>query len=126
MGFKYDDIKITFPTIDLTDMQTQATIDREDIGACILTVNEVRARKGLPPVKWGDTPLTTPGGGQIDPNTGRVIPPSAQGEGEPSKEPEPKKPSKMTPQKREVLEQLIKDSYEKGNLQQVIDMIDEM
>lgn len=125
MGFKYDDIKITFPTLDLADMQTQAAIDREDIGACVLTVNEVRARKGLPPVKWGDTPLTTPGGGQIDPNTGKVIPPSAQAGNEPKKEPAKPQPKKMTQQKREVIEQLIKDGYEKGNLQQVLDMIDE-
>jgi HK97 family phage portal protein len=120
MGFKYNDVKIVFPTIDLADMQTQATIDREDVTACVLSINEVRARRGLPPVKWGDTPLTTPGGGQIDPNTGRVIPPSEQGSS--AEKPAPKK---MTQQKREVLQELIKGAVETGNVQQVLDMMDE-
>jgi len=124
MGFKYDDIKIVFPTIDLADMQTQATIDREDITACILTVNEVRARKGLPPVKWGETPLTTPGGGQIDPNTGRVVPPSEQGNTTNDSKEKPA-PKKMTKQKREVIQELIKSAIEVGNVQQVLDVIDE-
>jgi HK97 family phage portal protein len=124
MGFKYNDVKIVFPTIDLADMQTQAAIDREDVTACVLTVNEVRARRGLPPVKWGETPLTTPGGGQIDPNTGRVIPPSEQtGAGEkPKEKPTPKK---MTEQKREVLQELIKSAIDAGNTQQVLDLMDE-
>jgi HK97 family phage portal protein len=124
MGFKYDDIKITFPTIDYADMQTQATIDREDVTACIVSINEVRARRGLPPVKWGETPLTTPGGGQIDPNTGRVIPPSEQTSSgkEPKEKPAPKK---MTSQKGEVCKEFIKNALEKGNTQQVLDLIDE-
>jgi HK97 family phage portal protein len=120
IGFGYNDVKIIFPTIDLADMQTQATIDREDVIACVTTINEVRARRGMPPVKWGETPLTTPGGGQIDPNTGRVIPPSSQGEA--GTKPAPKK---MTQQKREIMQELIKDAVDKGNVQQVLDMMDE-
>ena len=76
-GYDAEDLKFAFEGIDLADIVTQAEIDRSDINSGILTINEVRSRRGLNPVPWGDTPVTTmPGGGQIDPETGKLVSPS--------------------------------------------------
>lgn len=76
-GFGYSDIMIDFNEVDLADSVTQSKIDAQDLMSAVLTINEVRARRELLPVAWGDTPLTVlPGGGQIDPITGRLIIPS--------------------------------------------------
>jgi len=83
-GFGFDDIGISFADVDLSDAVKQAEIDRSDSQAAIITINEIRARRGLSPVKWGDTPLIVlPGGSQVDPDTGRLVPPSEQGEKKP-------------------------------------------
>lgn len=75
-GFGFRDLKIDFAEVDLADTVEQATIDRNDLQAGILTINEIRARRGLAPVKWGDAPIMIlPGGGQIDPDSGRLIMP---------------------------------------------------
>jgi HK97 family phage portal protein len=88
-GFGFTDIAMTFPAIDEIDKETQLKLDTEDVVNGIRTINEVRSSRGLPEVPWGNTPLSIlPGGGQVDPTTGRLIPPSG-----PSKKPE-KKPSK--------------------------------
>ena len=63
-GFGFDDLEIVFPAIDLLDAKTQADIDRLDASGAIITVNEIRARRKLPPVTWGDAPIMMlPGGG---------------------------------------------------------------
>jgi HK97 family phage portal protein len=92
-GFGFTDLEIVFPDINLLDAKTQSELDTKDTQAAILTINEVRGRRNLPPVKWGDTPvITLPGGGQIDEN-GNLIAPSNQGENGGEKKPE-KKPEK--------------------------------
>ncbi len=79
-GFGLFDFECIFEGIDLADSVTQAEIDRMDINSGILTINEVRQRRGLNPVPWGNTPISIlPGGNQIDPETGMIIPPSQQG-----------------------------------------------
>lgn len=78
-GFGFTDLEVVFPGLDILDAKTQAEIDRSDVLNGIITINEVRERRHLQPVPWGDTPVAVlPGGNQIDPNTGRVIPPSQQ------------------------------------------------
>lgn len=80
-GLGLKEFQIEFEGIDLADTITQAEIDRMDINSGILTINEVRQRRGLQPVPWGNTPISIlPGGNQIDPETGRIIPPSQQNE----------------------------------------------
>lgn len=75
MGFGFDDIKVDFPSLDMIDVATQSATDIAEVGSGLRTINEVRLRRGDPPVNWGDTPISTmPGGGQIDPNTGRLLP----------------------------------------------------
>lgn len=82
-GFGVTDFEVVFEGIDLSDTKTQSEIDRQDINSGILTINEVRIRRGLVPVPWGDTPISVlPGGNQIDPDTGRIVPPSQQGDGD--------------------------------------------
>lgn len=77
MGFGFKDIELEFTSIDNVDLQTQSEIDINEAGAALVTVNELRARRELSPVPWGDTPVSTmPGGGQIDPKSGKLIPPS--------------------------------------------------
>lgn len=91
MGFGYDDIKVDFPSIDLADIETQSRIDIADLTAGVTVINEVRAKRNLAPVPWGNTPISVlPGGGQVDPNSGKLIPPSEQGSSS-EKKPKPKK-----------------------------------
>lgn len=79
-GFGFFDIRISFDSIDSLDKITQSEIDKRDLESLVVTINEVRGSRGQQPVPWGDTPVTvTPGGGQIDPNTGMLIPPRQQG-----------------------------------------------
>jgi HK97 family phage portal protein len=81
-GFGFDDIKISFGGIDLEDLKAEAEVAQIELTAGAVTINEYRNRKGMAPVPWGDTPLQmSPGGGQVDPDTGRVIPPSQQPNG---------------------------------------------
>lgn len=69
MGFGYKDIAIEFPTLDLADLKTQSEIDRQDVTSGIVVINEVRARRNLSKVPWGDTPVSIiPGGQQVDPS----------------------------------------------------------
>lgn len=76
-GFGFDDVLITFSSIDLEDEKTQSEIEGNRLEQGVITINEVRQRHGMPKVPWGDTPVTMlPGGGQIDPDTGKLIPPS--------------------------------------------------
>jgi hypothetical protein len=91
MGFGYSDLMVEFSALDLADLATQSELDRGDVEAGIQVINEVRERRGWAPVPWGDTPVSlAPGGGQVDPNTGRIIPPSEQ---QPTgAKPQPKKP----------------------------------
>jgi HK97 family phage portal protein len=73
-GFGFTDLKIKFEGIDLLDEETQTRIDAVNLGNGSITINEVRAQRGLPEVPWGNTPLSmAPGGGQVDPETGRVV-----------------------------------------------------
>ena len=96
MGFGFKDIRFDFGEIDLVDVTAQTDIDVKDAQAGIRVINEIRAKRGLELVPWGNTPLSmAPGGGQVDPNTGRVLPPSQQGEEKPTKDPNSsKKPTK--------------------------------
>jgi HK97 family phage portal protein len=72
-GFGMTDLQVEFEGVDLADSVTQTAIDREDINAGIVTINEVRNRRGLSPVTWGDTPICfLPGGMQINPETGKL------------------------------------------------------
>lgn len=93
MGFGYTDIVMEFPDIDLADIEKQSTIDSNDLKSGVIVINEIRRRRGLAEVPWGNTPLSmAPGGGQVDPTTGTVIPPSIQENGgAPKPKPKPKK-----------------------------------
>ena len=78
-GFGYDDICIGFASLDLIDRASQSNLDVAEAQSGITTINEIRRSRGLPDVRWGDTPISTmPGGGQVDPNSGKLIPPSQQ------------------------------------------------
>jgi HK97 family phage portal protein len=80
-GFSYFDLEIVFPDVDLLDPKTQSDIDRQDVISNIITINEVRRRRLMPDVPWGDSPVNLdPGGGQIDPVTGEVDFPQKEGE----------------------------------------------
>jgi HK97 family phage portal protein len=80
VGFGYDDVKVVYGSIDILDSKTQAEINQIDLANGVVVINDIRRRRNEPPVPWGDTPINTmPGGGQIDPDTGRLIPPSEQG-----------------------------------------------
>lgn len=79
-GFGFEDYEITFDAIDQLDAKEQSDVDRVNLENMVTTVNEVRVARGLPTVPWGDTPVSIkPGGAQIDPKTGMLIPPSEQG-----------------------------------------------
>lgn len=57
-GFGYKDVVIIPEDIDRMDVITQTELDRSDAVTGILTVNEIRARRGMPSVSWGDSPPT--------------------------------------------------------------------
>lgn len=99
-GFGIKDLVFTFEGIDLADTAQQSEIDRLDIQTGLLTINEVRMRRGLSPVPWGNTPISIlPGGAQVDPLTGQLVPPSEQnGSGKDDKKPA-KKPAKKPTKK---------------------------
>lgn len=81
IGFGFDDVMVEFIGIDQIDIGTQSTIDIAETTAGLQTINEVRLRRGDPKVPWGDTPISVlPGGGQVDPNSGKLIPPSKTGD----------------------------------------------
>jgi HK97 family phage portal protein len=92
-GFGFNDLEMVFPDVELLDTKTQSELDSKDTQAAILTINEVRARRNLPPVTWGDAPIMLlPGGGQINPDTGKVeMPNNTEGDKKPKPE---KKPAK--------------------------------
>jgi len=94
-GFGFTDLEVVFPGLEILDAKTQAEIDRSDVMNGIITINEVRERRHLLPVPWGDSPMVVlPGGNQIDPNTGAIIPPSQQQAGGTAANNQPKpKPS---------------------------------
>ena len=80
-GWGMEEFQVEFEGVDLADAVTQSEIDRMDINSGVIVINEVRQRRGLQPVPWGKTPISIlPGGNQIDPETGQLIPPSEQGD----------------------------------------------
>ena len=94
-GFGLDEYEIIFPGIDTVERDAQSLMDERDIKNGVLTINEVRVSRGMPEVPWGDTPMSVlPGGNQVDPDTGRIVPPSQQGNGTATAKPKPtaKKP----------------------------------
>jgi HK97 family phage portal protein len=110
-GFGFTDLEIVFPDIDLQDAKTQSELDSKDTQAAILTINEVRGRRNLPPVPWGDRPvITLPGGGQID-EQGNLIAPSNQDGSQGGKKPE-KKPEKKPAKEEKGLVSYFKDMRE--------------
>lgn len=106
-GFGVDDLMFVFEGIDLADTAKQSEIDRADIESGILTINEVRRRRNLSPVPWGDTPVNLlPGGSQIDPETGRLVPPSEQSGGKDDKPNGGKPPVKKPVGKKSIEEEI--------------------
>ena len=87
-GFGFKELEVTFPEANLSDIETQNKMDREDIMAGIKTINEVRAMRKLNPVPWGDAPIVMPGGKLIDPKTGALIDPPEKNNSD--KKPKPK------------------------------------
>ena len=88
-GFGFTDLTIKFTSVDLTDIAAQSKIDQIDADRGIITINEIRSRRGLPGVPWGDTPVNIlPGGNQID-SSGAMRSPS-------NKPNKPKKPAKKS------------------------------
>jgi len=73
-----EDLYVAFDTSDILPLQEamaeQQESQRKDITTGIMTINEVRRKRNLPPVSWGDTwwpPISlTPaeGGGAVAPN----------------------------------------------------------
>jgi HK97 family phage portal protein len=116
MGFGYDDIQICFPSIDLLDFQNQSNVDRQDAASGITTINEIRTQRGKGHVPWGDTPISVmPGGGQVDPRTGKLIPPSQNQNGKGKNTATAKKPAAKKPTAKEVLNLLYKITKIKVN-----------
>jgi len=98
-GFGVNDLVFAFEGIDLADTAKQSELDRADIEMGVLVINEVRRRRNLSPVPWGDRPINLlPGGSQVDPVTGELIPPREQGGGKEEKPPA-KKPAKKSARK---------------------------
>jgi len=114
-GFGFNDVMIIFPAIDREDAKEEAEIDGVDIKNGVIVVNERRAKLGKPPVAWGDTPFQlAPGGGQVDPNTGQLIPPHEQPNNGPNPKPaEGKKPAKKPEKKPEPSAKDIMDEFMK-------------
>lgn len=112
-GFGYDDYEITFDAIDQLDAKEQSDVDRVNLENMVTTVNEVRIARGLPSVPWGDTPVSIkPGGAQIDPKTGMLIPPSEQGDNSNSSaDKKPEKKPKPAPKKNYVIDKATEESY---------------
>jgi len=52
--FGYDDIEFKFMMFDVDEETKKANLYKLQIDTGIMTVNEVRAKEGLEPVKWGD------------------------------------------------------------------------
>jgi len=57
-GFGYNDVIIEPIDMERMDIITQSEIDVNEANAGILKINEIRARRGLPPVPWGERPLS--------------------------------------------------------------------
>lgn len=110
-GLGYEDYEISFDAVDMMDLKSQTDIDTKNLENMTTTVNEIRRKRGQDPVPWGDTPISSkPGGSQVDPDTGRLIPPHAQGGESNENKPQPKpenKPKKVLTVSRN---QLIIDS----------------
>jgi HK97 family phage portal protein len=49
--------KFKFVEIDLEDESEQSEIDERDLRGGVVTINEVRRRRGLKDVEWGNTPI---------------------------------------------------------------------
>ena len=95
-GFGFNDIKVSFEELDKLDLQKQSEIDKKDLDSAVVTINEVRATRQMPPVKWGDTPvIVVPGGAQIDPVSGKLVPPREQGAANSGDKQEPKPTAKV-------------------------------
>ncbi len=57
--FGYDDVEFQFETYDMEEDQVKREMDRADVAAGILTINEVRTKSmGLDEVEWGDRPFS--------------------------------------------------------------------
>ena len=109
-GWGLNEFVMEFEGVDLADITTQSLIDRLDINSCIVTINEVRSRRGMQPVPWGNTPVNVlPGGNQIDPDTGRIVPPSSQ-DGAGESKPKPKEDKKPKEEKKPAKEKFIEDA----------------
>lgn len=52
--FKGMNLKFAFNPVDRLDLMQTSTIDGQDLKSAIVTVNEVRAKRGLPKVAWGE------------------------------------------------------------------------
>jgi len=60
LAFGFDDIEFYYditPILSMDSIEQKAKIDNTYVKAGLRTINELRARDGLPPVKWGDTML---------------------------------------------------------------------
>jgi len=108
-GFGFDDLEVCFPEASLADKKKEAGVDDIDLKNGVIVINERRAKMQLPPVPWGDTPISlNPGGPQVDPNTGRLVPPNAQGEANGSK-PEPKPAKKPEQPKKSLVSEYLEN-----------------
>ncbi len=53
--FDFDDVKFEWQDIDTTDEQKEATIDTQDLGTGVISINERRKKLNLKPIDGGDT-----------------------------------------------------------------------
>lgn len=51
------DLKFKFNSVDLLDEVIQSQKDERDLKSSLVTINEVRATRGLMPVPWGESPV---------------------------------------------------------------------
>ncbi len=121
-GFGFTDLEVVFPEATRSDIKTQDEIDRNDITVGLLTINEVRASRQLPPVKWGDSPIVMPGGKLIDPNTGQLTDPKAGNEGGNSDN-KKKKPVVADPAKSIHIDDFVLDYTKRLSLNEFTDSV---
>lgn len=55
--FRFFNLKFAFNPVDRLDLLQTASIDEKDLKNSVTVVNEVRAKRGMTRVKWGDSPI---------------------------------------------------------------------
>ena len=119
-GFGFTNLEITFPGADSSDIETQAKMDRDDITTGVITINEVRARRKLSPVAWGDAPIVMPGGKLVNPDTGQLMDPPSASDNNSSKPKEPKPKDDKTADLLNAIYKIMHDGYSSSTMVEML------